>query len=64
MQRRFATLLAMTLAALPSVAAACPACIGQAPKVSSLRLVGAFMLVPFVVFGIVLTVIRNANRDS
>jgi hypothetical protein len=49
---------------LPSLAAACPNCIGSQDNSSTiLKVVGAFMLVPFVVFYVVLRIIRRAERD-
>jgi hypothetical protein len=56
--------LAALLVLLPSLAAACPNCIGSQDKSSTiLKVVGAFMLVPFAVFYVVLRVVRRAERD-
>jgi hypothetical protein len=48
---------------LPQVAAACPNCVGSSNRNTTiLKLVGAFMLVPFTVCYIVIRVIRNAEK--
>ncbi len=57
-------LLVLLLMLLPAVAAACPNCVGGSNRNTTiLKLVGAFMLVPFVVFYAVIRVIRRAERD-
>jgi prolipoprotein diacylglyceryltransferase len=47
----------------PAVAAACPNCVGQQRNTGILKLVGAFMLVPFIVVYSVVRVIRRAQRE-
>ena len=57
--------LVMGLLLAPGIAAACPACTGQNDRLSdTLKLVGCFMLVPFVVAGVVIKVIRTLSRDD
>jgi hypothetical protein len=48
----------------PAVAAACPACAGQQRDTTLLKVLGILILFPFVVFGVVLRAIRNADRDG
>jgi membrane protein DedA with SNARE-associated domain len=44
----------------PALAVACPYCMGSAPALpTSLKAVGIFLLLPFVVFGAVATVARR-----
>lgn len=59
--RALAALVSAALAALaPSLSAACPYCVGSSPSLPpSLKAVGLFLLVPFVVFGAVATVARR-----
>ena len=58
-------LVALVLMLLPSLAAACPACVGQDNRNTSiLKLIGAFMLVPFGVFYAVLRTIRRIGDDD
>jgi uncharacterized membrane protein YadS len=53
------------LLAIPSVAAACPNCVGSSNRNTTiLKLVGAFMLVPFIVFYAIVRVIRRAQRET
>ena len=53
------------LLVIPSVAAACPNCVGASNRNTTiLKLVGAFMLVPFGVFYSVVRVIRRAQRET
>jgi hypothetical protein len=48
---------------LPQVAAACPNCVGGSNRNTTvLKLIGAFMLVPFAVCYVVIRVIRNAEK--
>ena len=48
---------------LPQVAAACPNCVGGSNRNTTiLKLVGAFMLVPFAVCYVVIRAIRRAER--
>jgi hypothetical protein len=50
----------LAIAAIPSVVLACPYCIGKDPVLpTSLKLVGLFLLVPFVVFAAVATIARR-----
>ena len=58
---RFWAAIGAALVTLPAaIAAACPYCLGKEPTLPpSLKLVGAFLLVPFVVFGAVATVARR-----
>ena len=57
-------LLVLALVLLPSIAAACPNCVGGSNRNTTiLKLVGAFMLVPFAVCYAVIRVIRRAERD-
>ena len=59
MKRSVLATIALTLAA-PSLALACPYCAGSSPTLPpSLKAVGIFLLVPFVVFGAVATVARR-----
>ena len=55
-------LFILCLMLLPQVAAACPNCIGGNRNGSVLKLVGAFMLVPFAVCYVIIRVIRSAER--
>ena len=60
-----AALAVALLAFGPSLAAACPACTGQNDRVTNtLKVVGGFLLLPFLVTGVVLWVIRGVNRDE
>ena len=52
------------LVLLPKLAAACPNCVGGNRNNTILKLVGAFMLVPFIAFYAVLRIIRRAERES
>lgn len=59
------TIWVALLLALPSVAAACPNCVGASNRNTTiLKLVGAFMLVPFAVFYTVVRAIRRAQRET
>ena len=63
--RAVTALLLFALALAPSLAAACPACMGQEARLSDvLKVVGAFMLVPFLVAGTVLWTIRAAQNGE
>ena len=55
---------AMASVTLPSAAwALCPNCLGQTRSLTpTMELLGVFLLVPFVVFLVVLRVIRRAGR--
>jgi hypothetical protein len=61
--KRNAALATATAAAVlvwPALAAACPYCVGGSSTLPpSLKAVGVFLLVPFVVFGAVATVARR-----
>ena len=58
-------LVALALLLLPSVAAACPACLGQQSSfTTTLKLIGLFILFPFLVAALVLREIRKAQRDQ
>jgi hypothetical protein len=58
------SLFVLVLMLLPSIAAACPNCVGNSDrKTTILKLVGAFMLVPFAVCYAVIRAIRRAERD-
>ena len=47
------------------VAIACPACIGQKSSMpNSLKVVGVFLLVPFIVAAVVLFAIRAINAET
>ena len=53
------------LVLLPSLAAACPNCVGQSNRNTTvLKIVGAFMLVPFAIFYILVRVIRRAQQND
>jgi hypothetical protein len=53
------------LVLLPSLAAACPNCVGQSDRNTTvLKIIGAFMLVPFVIFYVVVRVIRRAQQND
>jgi hypothetical protein len=56
-------LVVALLVAAPTVASACPACVGQNRNTTILRLVGAFMLVPFGIFYVVQRTVRRELRD-
>jgi hypothetical protein len=57
-------LLVAALMLLPQVAAACPNCVGNSDRNTTiLKLVGAFMLVPFIICYVVIRIIRRAERD-
>jgi hypothetical protein len=61
--RRFMTaLVAALLIALPQVASACPACLGNPRNMSVLKLVGVLILTPFAVFGTVLWAVRRVEH--
>jgi hypothetical protein len=64
--RTAGVLAAMTLALLSSPALAlCPNCLGQTRSSSpTLRLLGAFLLVPFVIVYIASRIIRRACRPD
>jgi hypothetical protein len=56
-------LVALVLLLLPGIAEACPACVGQDRNTTILKVVGAFMLVPFGIFFLVLRTIRGALAE-
>ena len=59
-----ATVLAL-LVLLPSLAAACPNCVGQSNRNTTiLEIVGAFMLVPFAVFYVIWRVVKSAEQND
>jgi hypothetical protein len=58
-----ATVIAMVLGGARDALALCPNCLGQARSLApTLRLLGAFLLVPFVAFYVALRLIRRACR--
>lgn len=59
-KRLFIALLVLA----PAVASACPNCMGNQRNTDVLKVVGLFMLVPFVVFYAVVRVIRRAQREA
>ena len=60
MRRKAALAIALALLVWPALASACPYCAGNSSSLpSSLKAVGVFLLVPFVVFGAVATVARR-----
>jgi hypothetical protein len=52
------------LVGAPSLAAACPACLGNPRTNSVLPLLGLFMLLPFGVVAVVVRAVRRAERDD
>jgi hypothetical protein len=53
------------LVLLPSLAAACPNCVGQSNRNTTvLKIIGAFMLVPFLVFYVIWRVIKSAEHND
>jgi len=63
--RTRALVVAGALALLPRVAAACPACVGDAGNNYTFLKLGALMsLVPFAIVAMVLRVLRQAPRES
>jgi hypothetical protein len=61
--RRFiAAVVAALLIALPQLASACPACLGNPRNMSVLKLVGVLILTPFAVFGTVLWAVRRIEH--
>jgi hypothetical protein len=57
-------LIIAILVFLPALAHACPACLGsQTSFTSTMKLLAIFILFPFVVGGLVLRAIRNAQRE-
>lgn len=64
MQALAARLLIALMVLAPSLAAACPACVGQQSSLSTtLKLLGVFILFPFFVVALVLKAIRQAQRE-
>ena len=57
-------ILIALLVAAPGLAAACPNCVGQNKNTDVLKVVGAFMLIPFAVFYVVLRAVRRAQRET
>jgi hypothetical protein len=58
--RAVVIVVGLAIAVHPSVVRACPYCIGKDPVLpTSLKLVGLFLLVPFVVFATVATIARR-----
>jgi hypothetical protein len=58
-------LIVLALVLLPELAYACPACLGsQSSFNGTLKLLGVFILFPFLVGGLVLRAVRNAQRDQ
>jgi hypothetical protein len=51
------------LVAAPSVAAACPACLGNPRNMGVLKLLGVLILTPFAVFWFVYRAIRRATLE-
>lgn len=63
--RALTALVCAILIALPSVASACPACVGSQKSWStSLKLVGILILTPFFVFAVVVYAIRRATAAA
>jgi hypothetical protein len=60
---RLRHLVALALLLAPSLAWACPSCVAQDRNTTVLKVVGAFMLVPFGIFFFVLRTVRRAARD-
>jgi hypothetical protein len=57
-------LIVAILVFLPALAHACPACLGsQTTFTSTMKLLGIFILFPFLVGALVLRAIRNAQRE-
>jgi len=57
--------LVVVLVLLPELAHACPACVGQQTTWSTtMKLLGIFILFPFVVGALVLRAIRNAQLED
>jgi hypothetical protein len=57
-------LIVIALVLLPELAYACPNCLGgQSSWSSTMKLLGIFILFPFLVGGLVLRAVRNAQRD-
>jgi hypothetical protein len=63
-RRLVLALVTALLMAAPSVASACPACLGNPRNMSVLKLVGVLILTPFVVFGTVLWAVRRADTTN
>ena len=60
MRRAWAAAFLLVTLLGASAATACPYCVGSTPVLpTSLKLVGLFLLVPFVVFGVVAGVARR-----
>ena len=58
------TLLVLILMALPALANACPACVGQQDRWSfAIKALGVMILFPFLVTWLVIRAIRNANKE-
>ena len=64
MQSLVASLLVALMVLMPSLAAACPACLGNPRGKNVLPLLGLFMLIPFGVFAVVVRAVRRAQRDD
>jgi RsiW-degrading membrane proteinase PrsW (M82 family) len=63
--RAFASALALVLALLPAAAFACPYCAARADTTHrTLFFIAAMCLLPFVVGGVALAVIRKMDSDS
>jgi hypothetical protein len=59
------TLLVFALCALPALAHACPACVGQQDRWNfALKALGVMILFPFLVAFLVIRAIRRAHRDE
>ena len=58
------SLVLALLILLPSLAAACPNCVGQDRNNTVLKLIGVFMLTPFVVFYVIWRVIKSAQQND
>ncbi len=63
MARLSALVVLVALTSLPSLALACPACLGNQRTPNVLALVGVFMLVPFGVFTVVLRAVRRTLAE-
>ncbi len=63
--RSLTAIVCAILIALPSVASACPACIGsQKGWSTTLKLVGVLILTPFFVFAIAIYAIRRVTAEA
>ena len=61
MKNQVSTMIATALLLLPSIASACPVC-AQDSSNTTLKVVGCFMTVPFIVAFVVFRVMRKVER--